>query len=96
MIATGVLNVTCCQPTAVSAVNVAVASNWPSCDHRCAVCVPLLPAALVEADARDEAVDARPELHAQFDGLGVSAIDLLRRPVSGKQRCRPESRALPW
>src|SRR6476660_6061418 len=42
----GVAKFTCCQPLAVSEVNVAVASSWPLGDHKLAVCVPVLAALL--------------------------------------------------
>src|SRR6478609_9842424 len=44
--AMGVAKFTCCQPLAVSEVNVAVASSWPLGDHKLAVCVPVLAALL--------------------------------------------------
>ena len=42
-IATGVENDTCCQPVAVSFVNVAEASSVPVLVHRWPTCVPVLP-----------------------------------------------------
>ena len=39
--ATGVANVTSCQPEAVSAVNMAVASLTPAVDQRFATCSPV-------------------------------------------------------
>ena len=54
-IATGVAKLACCQPVAVSPVNVAVASRVPVRDHRLPTCVPVLRRALVEPDAADEA-----------------------------------------
>ena len=44
--ATGVENVTVCQPLAVSLVNVAVARAWPLLLHRVPVCVPVFCAPL--------------------------------------------------
>jgi hypothetical protein len=46
LITTGCEKLTCCQPLAVSFVNVAVARIWPDDDHRLPVCVPALPAPL--------------------------------------------------
>ena len=46
MIGTGLANVTCCQPDAVSLVNVAWASSWPLAVHRLPTCVPVLAVAL--------------------------------------------------
>ena len=43
VIATGVEKLTCCQPEAVSFVNVAVASSVPVLDQRLPTCVPVLP-----------------------------------------------------
>ena len=40
--AIGVAKLTCCQPEAVSPLNVAVPSEAPVADHRWAVCVPVL------------------------------------------------------
>ena len=45
-IATGLEKVTCCQPVAVSLVNVAVASRVPEPLHRLPTCVPVFPAPL--------------------------------------------------
>jgi hypothetical protein len=42
VIATGVVKFTCCQPDAVSPLNVAVASWVPVLLHRVPVCVPVL------------------------------------------------------
>src|SRR3954447_18616627 len=44
--ATGAAKFTCCQPLAVSEVNVAVANSWPLGDHKLPVCVPVLAALL--------------------------------------------------
>jgi hypothetical protein len=44
--ATGWENATCCQPLAVSLVNVACASRMPSAVHRLPTWVPVLAAAL--------------------------------------------------
>ena len=46
VIVTGVAKVTCCQPEAVSLVNVACARRVPVDDHRLPMCVPVLAAAL--------------------------------------------------
>ena len=46
VIATGWPNVTCCQPLAVSSLNVAVASSVPVRVHRWPTCVPVLVAPL--------------------------------------------------
>ena len=46
VIATGAENVTCCQPVAVSLVNVAVASSWPVLVHRWPTWVPVFVAPL--------------------------------------------------
>ena len=46
MTATGVAKVACCQPVAVSPVNVTVASRVPAAVHSDPVCVPVLPAPL--------------------------------------------------
>src|SRR5664279_2409866 len=46
VIATGVVKLTCCQPEAVSPVNVAVASLVPPVVHSVPVCVPVLVLAL--------------------------------------------------
>ena len=43
---TGLANVTCCQPDAVSFANVAVASSCPVLVHRWPTCVPVLVAPL--------------------------------------------------
>ena len=52
-IATGLENVTVCQPVAVSLVNVAGASSVPVAVHRLPMWVPVLVGGLVEADAAD-------------------------------------------
>ncbi len=44
--ATGLEKVTCCHPEGVSALDVAVASNWPVLLHRLTVWGPLLRAPL--------------------------------------------------
>ena len=46
VIVTGVAKVTCCQPEAVSLVNVAWASSVPVAVHRLPMWVPVLAAAL--------------------------------------------------
>ena len=46
VIATGVAKLTCCQPEAVSPLNVAVASFVPVADHRFPMWVPVLAALL--------------------------------------------------
>ena len=46
VIAIGVVKLTCCQPEAVSAANVAVASFVPALDHKLATWVPVLAMAL--------------------------------------------------
>jgi hypothetical protein len=46
VIATGVGRFICCQPDAVSFVNVTLASRWPVRDHTLPTCVPLFVANL--------------------------------------------------
>jgi hypothetical protein len=45
-IATGDEKVTCCQPDALSPVNVAVAKSAPELDHKCPTWVPVFVMAL--------------------------------------------------
>ena len=74
-IGTGCANITCCQPDALSPVNVALASSVPVLVHRLPTCVPVLLDALVEAQAGDEAGDIAAELHAELDGAPIAAVD---------------------
>ena len=46
LMSTGWAKFTCCQPLAVSLVNVAEASSWPLAVHRLPMCVPVLVLAL--------------------------------------------------
>ena len=75
MTATGVEKLTCCQPLAVSLVNVAVASCCPPLVHRAGRVRAGVGRALVEPRAGDQAVGVGGELHAQLDGLVVAAVD---------------------
>jgi hypothetical protein len=43
VIATGLPKLTCCQPVAVSLVNVACPNTVPVLDHRLPTCVPVFP-----------------------------------------------------
>jgi hypothetical protein len=61
-------------------VNVVDASSVPPIVHRLPMCVPLLPDALVEAHALDEAVDVAPELDAELDRALIEHIDRSQAP----------------
>ena len=86
--ATGVPKFTCCQPEAVSLVNVAVASSVPLIVHRLPMCVPMLAGALVEAHAGDEAVDVALNFTPSSTAVAVGHTQ-----VGGNRRRLPQARA---
>ena len=71
VIFTGLEKLTCCQPLAVSLVNVAVASKVPVALHRSANMSPGVQRTLVEANAGDFAAGGGRELDADLHAIWV-------------------------
>ena len=73
--ATGLSKVTCCQPLAVSPVNVARASSAPLLRPEAPDVRAGVRRALVEAHPGDVAGDVGRELHAELDGLSCRVVE---------------------